>query len=177
MAVISVEVLPDNQAPMFRAVGGLESQFVAEGGTGIGLPLYKFDGVPINSIMNYSVGNVFATDANNDDITYSISNDYYINASSSNLVRNILFTIDSTTGEVTLNATATVSDLGEYLVNATATDEQGANAIATISVYVDNSAPMLEGSTPYKFDLSLSDAVDGVVIGNVSATDEQRDSL
>ncbi len=174
VAEITVNVLPDYQAPMFKAIIGSESQFVAEGGTGIGLPLYKFDGVPINSVMGYSVGNVFATDANNDDIIYGISNNYRINGSSNDFV-NILFTINSETGEITLNATATVSDLGQYLVNATATDDQGANTTATISVYVDNTPPVFDDREPYIFDLSLSDAnAQGVVVGNVSATDEQR---
>ncbi len=170
-AIISVRVLP-NEAPMFRAVVGSESQFIAIR-SDIGLPIYSFDGIPINSIMGYSVGNVFATDANNDDITYSISNIYLIDEGSSDFVENALFTINSATGEVTLSATATVSDSGMYLVNATATDDQGANAIATISVYVDGDAPVFS-STSYRFDLSLSAAVDGVVIGNVSATDVQR---
>ena len=170
-ATISVRVLP-NEAPMFRAVVGSESQFIAVR-SDIGLPSYNFAGVPINSAMGYSVGNVFATDANNDDITYSISNIYLIDEGSSDFVENALFTINSATGEVTLSATATVSDSGLYQVNATATDEQGANAIATISVYVDGDAPVFS-STSYRFDLSLSAAVDGVVIGNVSATDVQR---
>ena len=173
-AVISVTVSPDNQAPVFRAVVGLESQFTAVR-SDTGLPRYSFDGIPINSIMGYSVGNVLATDANNDDITYSISNMYLIDEGSSDFEINTLFTINSTTGEVTLSATADAGDSGMYQVNATATDEQGANATATISVYVDNTAPMLEGMTPYEFSLSLSDArARGVVVGNVSATDEQR---
>ena len=172
-ATISVRVLP-NEAPVFRAVVGSESQFIAVR-SDIGLPRYSFDGIPINSIMGYSVGNVLATDANNDDITYSISNMYLIDEGSSDFEINTLFTINSTTGEVTLSATADAGDSGMYQVNATATDEQGANATATISVYVDNTAPMLEGMTPYEFSLSLSDArARGVVVGNVSATDEQR---
>ena len=173
IAVINVRVLPDNQAPMFIAIRGLESQFIAVR-SDTGLSGYSFDGIPINSIMGYSVGNVSATDANNDDITYSINNIYLINESTSDFETNTLFTIDSTTGEVTLSATAVAYDSGLYQVNATATDEQGTNATATISVHVDNSAPEFDGRAPYEFDLSLSAAVDGVVIGNVSATDEQR---
>ena len=171
-ATISVRVLP-NEAPVFRAVVGSESQFIAVR-SDTGLPRYSFDGIPINSIMGYSVGNVFATDANNDDITYSISNIYLIDEGSSDFVENALFTINSATGEVTLSATAEADDSGIYQVNATATDEQGANATATISVYVDNSAPEFDGRAPYEFDLSLSAAIDGVVVGNVLATDEQR---
>ena len=171
MAVINVRVLP-NQPPMFIAVSGLESQFIAENDTG--RPLYNFDGVPINSAMGYSVGNVLATNPDGNTPTYSISIDYLINEDINTRVENALFTIDSATGEVTLIATAVAANSGMYQVNVTATDDQGVNATATISVYVDNSIPVFDGRAPYEFDLSLSAAVDGVVIGNVSATDEQR---
>ncbi len=172
IAVINVRVLPNNQAPMFRAFPGSESQFIAVR-SDTGLPRYNFDGVPINSAMGYSVGNVFATDANNDDITYSINNIYLINESTSDFVENTLFTINSATGEVTLSATAEAGDLGMYQVNATATDEQGVNATATISVYVDNSPPVFT-TRSYGFNLLLSDASAGAVVGEVSAMDAER---
>ena len=164
IATISVEVLP-NQPPVFRAVSG-SGQFTPATGT---TPAnYIFADLHIGSPAGSSVGNVSATDANNDAISYNIS------AKSSRVGDNVrdneLFKINSTTGEITL--LGVVGFAGEYHVNATATDDQGESTEATISVNIDDITPPAFTRTPYNFDLSLSMAIDGAVVGNVSAMDE-----
>ena len=160
-AVITVSVLSDNQPPVFRAVRGLESQFTDVDGT---TPAnYNFAGIPINSPVGYPVGNVLADGA----VLYEV-----IGEGSDAAEDEALFEINSE-GEIILKVL--VDTPYEYTFNVNATDDQDEQTTATISVYVDNTAPMLEGVTPYEFSLSLSDArARGVVVGNVSATDEQR---
>ena len=150
---ISVSVLPDNQAPMFGAVSGSVGEFTEPAN-------YDFANIHINSPAGYSVGNVSATDPNGDVPIYKISG---------GADDNDLFMINSETGEITLKDVA--STLGEYRFNATASDSQGANTTATISVTVrDLTAPVFTQMT-YDFDLLLSAADAEGVVGNVSAID------
>ena len=155
-ATISVKVL--RTLPLvFEEVIGAESQFTpAAGATPAN---YDFAFIPHNSPVGYSVGNVSARDDNSDTLTYSIHKD-----------DSALFQIDPTTGEITLKAIAT--DLGEYQFSVNATNEQDNMTEATISVAVGDPTPPVFASTPYNFDLLLSEAnAAGVVVGKVSARD------
>ena len=159
-AVVYVEVLL-NQAPMFVADNSPGVQFTPADGTI--LANYAFANIHLNSSVGYSVGNVSATDANNDSVSYNIS------GGDDDIA---LFQINSTTGEITLKSQA--STLGEYRFNATASDSKGANTIATIFVAVRDLTPPVFNPISYNFDLSLSEAdAAGLVVGNVSATDAQ----
>ena len=163
VAEIAVNVLPDYQAPMFRAVRGSGQFTPAAGATPAN---YIFADLHISSPAGSSVGNVSATDANNDAISYNISDEYNINGSTT--VSNDLFQINPTTGEITLIREAAANNLGEYTFNATATDDQGESTEATIFVNIDDITPPAFSRTPYNFDLSLSMAnAAGVVVGNV----------
>ncbi len=159
MAEITVSVLPDNQAPMFSAVSG-SGQFTPTAGA---TPArYSFDGIPLNSIAGYSVGNVSANDPDGDaPVSYRIDGGEDDNA---------LFDIDSTSGEITLKTTAT--DIAEYQFDVIASDGEGASTEATISVTVRDLTPPVFDPRTYNFDLLLSEAnAAGVVVGNVSAID------
>ena len=166
IATISVEVLP-NQAPMFVAVSGSGQFTPAAGATPAN---YIFADLHIASPVGSSVGNVSATDVNRDVITYSISAKSI--RTGDNAVDNELFKINSTTGEITL--LGVVGFAGEYHVNATATDDQGESTEATIFVNIYDITPPAFTRTPYNFDLSLSMAIDGAVVGNVSAMDAEE---
>ena len=166
-ATISVRVLP-NEAPKFIAITGLSSQFTpAAGATPAN---YNFADLHIASPVGSSVGNVSATDANNDAISYNISAKSI--RTGDNAVDNELFKINSTTGEITL--LGVVGFAGEYHVNATATDDQGESTEATIFVNIYDITPPAFTRTSYNFDLSLSMAIDGAVVGNVSAMDAEE---
>ena len=160
-AVISVSVLPDNQAPVFRAVEGSESQFTDVDGT---TPAnYNFAGIPINSPMDYSVGNVSADGA----VDYEV-----IGGGSDASQDGTLFQINSETGEITLKAIAAV--LGEYTFSVNATDDQDEQTTATITVSVIDITPPAFDPTSYSFDLSLSEGNEaGVVVGNVSVMEPE----
>ena len=150
---ITVSVLPDNQAPVFG--------------------VFSFAGIPHTSSAGYSVGNVSATDADGEAPMYTISREYNINGSST--VSNDLFQINLTTGEITLEREAAANDLGEYTFNVNASDGEGASTTAAISVTVIDATPPVFVGAPYSFNLFLSAAnADGVVVGNVSAIDNER---
>ena len=161
-----------NVPPIFLPASASEvSQFTpASGDT---LADYSFANILADSPAGYSVGNVSASDANLDTITYAITDKYSINRSDSK-VDNTLFQIDSTTGEITLQVAAVASNLGEYKFNTTVSDDRGNSTTATISVSVIDSTPPEFTSTPYNFDLPLSMAsTAGIVVGSVSAVDAE----
>ena len=146
-----------------------EIEFVAVSGSGIRFTpaaganpaSYSFANIPSGSPLGYSVGNVAATDPDGNVISYNISGGDDDNA---------LFQIDPTTGEITLQAAA--STVGEYQFNVIASNSQGEDTTATISVTVVDLTPPVFTSTPYSFDLDLSAAnAQGVVVGNISAVD------
>ena len=159
-ATISVEVLPNNQAPVFRAVVDSESQFTDVDGT---TPAnYNFAGIPINSPVGYSVGNVSADGA----VGYEVIGE----GSDSNLDE-ALFEINSE-GEITLLAGVTES--ADYIFNVNATDDQDEQTTATITVSVIDITPPAFDPTSYSFDLSLSEGNEaGVVVGNVSVMEPE----
>ena len=149
-----------------------EIEFVAVSGSGIRFTpaaganpaSYSFANILSGSPLGYSVGNVAATDPEGEAIAYNISGGDDDNA---------LFQIDPTTGEITLQAAA--STVGEYQFNVIASNSQGEDTTATISVTVVDLTPPVFTSTPYNFDLDLSVAnVQGVVVGNVSAVDDDE---
>ena len=145
----------------FVAVSGSGIRFTPAAGTNPAS--YSFANIPSGSPLGYSVGNVAATDPDGEAIAYNISGGDDDNA---------LFQIDPTTGEITLQAQA--SDLGAYIFNVTASNSQGEDTTATISVTVVDSTPPVFTSTAYNLDLLLSVAnVQGVVVGNVSAVDAE----
>ncbi len=160
----------DNVPPVFLAASVSEfSQFTPADNEA--LADYSFANILSFSPAGYSVGNVSASDANGDTLTYNITDKYSINGSNSK-VDNTLFQINPTTGEIILQAQAVASDLGEYKFNTTVSDDRGNSTKATISVSVLDSSPPAFTSTPYNFDLPLSMAsAAGVVVGNVSAMD------
>ena len=138
----------DNVPPVFLAASvSEESQFTpADDET---LADYSFANILADSPAGYSVGNVSATDANLDTLTYAIADKYSINRSNSK-VDNTLFQIAPTTGEITLQVAAVASHLGEYKFNATASDDRGNSTTATISVSVIDSTPPVFNPTTYK---------------------------
>ena len=151
-----------NQAPVFSAGNSPGVQFTPANGA---IPAsYIFDNIHIDSLAGSSVGNVSATDANRDAISYNISGDAGVNA---------LFKINATSGKITLKDVA--GTVAEYRFNVNASDGQGGSTEATISVTVIDPTPPEFTSTSYNFVLLFSEAdAAGVVVGNVSAMDAEE---
>ena len=175
---ITVMVLTDNQAPVFRAVRG-SGQFTEANETTATPANYNFADIPFNSAIDYPVGNVLATDTDGGTVGYSISGETDDNA---------LFQISST-GVITLKAQATNSGNSPipYTFNVIANDGQGGTATATISVEVLSTLPPMfstgnsprvqfmpaAGATPanYIFADILQNSSANDLVGNVSAMD------
>ena len=161
MAEITVSVLPStpNQAPVFVAGNSPGVKFTPAAGT---TPAsYRFAGIPISFPIGYLAGNVSATDANNDAISYNISGGDEDNA---------LFEINPTTGEINLKDTA--ANAGNYTFNTTASDGKGGSTTATITVTVDDTPPVFTETT-YSSGVTLAVAsAAGAIAGNVWAVDE-----
>ena len=159
-ATISVKVL-STLPPVFEEGNSPGVQFTSAAGA---TPAnYDFAMIPPDSLADYSVGNVSATDPEGEAITYSITGGTEDNA---------LFMINQMTGEITLKTT--VTDIAEYQFNVIASDGQEGTATATIYVTVGDPTPPVFNSASYEFDLSLSVTnAAGVVLGNVLAVDEQ----
>ena len=181
----TISITPVNDAPVFSAVRGSESQF----DTTATHASYTFANIPFNSTAGYSVGNVSAIDdADNDTISYSISG-------GTNVTK--LFQINSATGEITLKDMATNSgDLPiPYTFNVTASDRKKDGSVTTeitVSVLPNNQAPVFlpvsgakmqftpaAGATPvhYSFDGILHNSPTGHSVGNVSANDDDGDDI
>ena len=160
----TISITAVNDAPVFSAVRGSESQFTPAAGA---TPTrYRFAGIPLNSFIGYSVGNVSASDAENNTVTYSIENeDIYP-----------LFLINPMTGEITLRALADAEAL--YTFNVIATDDKGGSTRTdiTVSVLPDNQAPMFSASS-YTFTGILHNSPLGYSVGNVSVTDPDLDTI
>ena len=175
---ITVMVLTDNQAPVFRAVRG-SGQFTEANETTATPANYNFADIPFNSAIDYPVGNVLATDTDGGTVGYSISGETDDNA---------LFQISST-GAITLKAQATNSGNSPipYTFNVIANDGQGGSTTATISVKVLPTLPpvfsagnspgvdftLVDGATPanYIFAGILQNSSANDLVGNVSAMD------
>ncbi len=161
---ITVMVLTDNQAPVFRAVRG-SGQFTEANETTATPANYNFADIPHNSLINRLVGNVSTTDDDGDTVTYNIS------GGDDDIA---LFNISST-GEITLRAIAANPGTSPipYAFNVTASDGKGESATATISVAVlPNLAPVFEASSYTFANISLPSSLSaGHSVGNVSATD------
>ena len=151
---------PGNQAPVFTADNSPGVQFTPANGTTTPAS-YSLTAIPFNPPANDLVGNVSAIDPDGDTISYNISGGDDDTA---------LFQINSETGEITLRTTAFNS--GNYVFNVTASDGKGGSTTATISVTAGDPTPPEFIGAPYNFDLSLSMANDGAVVGNVSAMDD-----
>ena len=89
----TISITAVNDAPVFLAVSGSESQFNEANETTATPARYTFADVPFNSTDGYSVGNVSATDPDGDAVRYSIDGGTDEIA---------LFQINSATGEITL---------------------------------------------------------------------------
>ncbi len=124
----TITITAVNDAPVFEAVMGSESQFnEADDATPAN---YRFADIPFNSTDGYSVGNVSATDvADNDTISYSISG-------GTNVTN--LFQINPTTGEITLKEVAANLMDSEivYTFNVIASDDKGGSTRTDITVRV-----------------------------------------
>ncbi len=128
-----------NDAPVFASATGTGS--VAE-----------------NAAISTVIYTAFATDEDNDTLTYSVSGN---DASS--------ITIDASTGAVTLNSSADYETKSSYSFTVTATDGDGATdtQAVTVSVTDVNEAPVFSG------DLSGTGAEDGgSITGTLVATDQ-----
>ena len=123
----TISITPVNDLPVFSAVSGSESQFnEADDATPAN---YRFADIPFNSTDGYSVGNVSATDVDNDAITYGIDG---------GTDDTDLFQINPTTGEITLKEVAANLMDSEivYTFNVTASDDQGGSARIVIAVSI-----------------------------------------
>ena len=160
----TITITAVNDAPVFEAVRGSEDQFTPAAGS---TPTrYRFAGIPLNSFIGYSVGNVSASDAENNTVTYSIENeDIYP-----------LFLINPMTGEITLRALADAEAL--YTFNVIATDDKGGSTRTdiTVSVLPDNQAPVFSAPS-YTFTGILHNSPLGYSVGNVSVTDPDLDTI
>ncbi len=166
----TISITAQNDAPTFSVVSGYEGQFTPANSTT--LANYDFAGFFINAAAGYPVGSVLATDIDSDTIRYRISDEY--NRNNGPAVNNNLFQISSI-GEITL--ITPVADLGEYQFNAAASDDQGGSITATIYVTVSDLSPPTFSPTTYNFNLPLSMANAGVVVGNISAMNAEGVAL
>ncbi len=160
----TITITAVNDDPVFSAVRGSEDQFTPAAGS---TPArYRFADIPFNSTTGYSMGNVSASDADNDTITYSIEYESIYP----------LFLINPMTGEITLRALADAEAL--YTFNVIATDGKGGSTRTDIIVNVlpDNQAPMFSESS-YTFTGILHNSPLGYSVGNVSVTDPDLDTI
>ena len=164
----TISITPVNDAPVFS------------------LPSYSFADIPFNSTTGYSVGNVSATDVDNDAITYGID------GGTDDID---LFQISST-GEITLKKVAVNPGNSpiEYTFNVTASDSKGGSARieVTVKVLPNNQGPVFRagnspgvqftnatGATPanYTFAAIPFNSPAGYSVGNVSAMDPDGDTV
>ncbi|MGD8112680.1 VCBS domain-containing protein, partial [Vibrio sp. TRT 17S01] len=140
-----------------------------------------------NSTDAYVIGTVSATDADGEDVTYSIKTNVY------DADNNPLFEIDELTGEISLteDGVAAFSNDYETLANThnlvvTATEVDGLGEVKTTDVDVilneqnlDDNGPIFndtngDGDYVFNYDENSSDAY---VIGTVSATDADGENV
>ncbi len=143
----TITVTDVNDAPVFASATGTGS--VAE-----------------NAAISTVIYTAFATDEDNDTLTYSVSGN---DASS--------ITIDASTGAVTLNSSADYETKSSYSFTVTATDGDGATdtQAVTVSVTDVNETPVFASSTA---SISVAENSDvSTVIYTAFASDVDGDTL
>ncbi|MCG9579898.1 cadherin repeat domain-containing protein, partial [Vibrio tubiashii] len=166
------EVNLDDNAPIFEGTD--------EGGE------YNFE-YNENSADDYVIGTVSASDADGENVTYSIKTNVFNDAEEP------LFEIDSVTGEISLTAAGVAAFTNDYelaenehSIVVTATEDEGLGPVKTTDVTVnldevnlDDNAPIFEGtdeSGEYNFEYD-ENSTDDYVIGTVSATDADGENV
>ncbi|AIW14222.1 VCBS domain-containing protein [Vibrio tubiashii] len=170
--VIFTELNEDDNAPVFEDTD--------EGGA------YNFE-YDENSTDDYVIGTVSATDADGENVTYSIKTNVFNDAEEP------LFEIDSVTGEISLTAAGVAAFTNDYelaenehSIVVTATEDDGLGPVKTTDVTVnldevnlDDNAPVFEGTDEggeYNFEYD-ENSTDDYVIGTVSASDADGENV
>ncbi|KLN66945.1 cadherin domain-containing protein, partial [Vibrio sp. VPAP30] len=170
--VIFTELNEDDNAPIFDDTD--------EGG------VYNFE-YDENSTDEYVIGTVSATDADGENVTYSIKTNVFNDAEEP------LFEIDSVTGEISLTAAGVAAFTNDYelaenehSIVVTATEDEGLGPVKTTDVTVnldevnlDDNAPVFEDTDEggeYNFEYN-ENSTDEYVIGTVSATDADGENV
>ena len=170
--VIFTELNEDDNAPVFEDTD--------EGGE------YNFE-YNENSTDEYVIGTVSATDADGENVTYSIKTNVFNDAEEP------LFEIDSVTGEISLTAAGVAAFTNDYelaenehSIVVTATEDEGLGPVKTTDVTVnldevnlDDNAPVFEDTDEggeYNFEYN-ENSTDEYVIGTVSATDADGENV
>ncbi|EIF01247.1 cadherin repeat domain-containing protein, partial [Vibrio tubiashii] len=140
-----------------------------------------------NSTDDYVIGTVSATDADGENVTYSIKTNVFNDAEEP------LFEIDSVTGEISLTAAGVAAFTNDYelaenehSIVVTATEDEGFGPVKTTDVTVnldevnlDDNAPIFEGTDEggeYNFEYD-ENSTDDYVIGTVSASDADGENV
>ena len=152
---INVTDVQENRAPVFSD-GASTTRSVAEN-TGSGIDI----GEPVS-----------ATDADNDDLTYSLGGTDAVS-----------FSMDSTTGQLRTDASLDYETKTNYTVTITVSDENGGSDSITVTINVadvdetlPNSAPVFSGESTTRSVAENTGS--GIDIGEpVSATDADKDDL
>ena len=147
-ATVTVTVTDANDAPAFES------------------STYSFS-VAEDKAINHVVGTVMASDADSDELTYSISSgdpngEFSIDAKVG----------DSTTGEITVAGTLDYESTPSYTLTVRASDGNGGTSTSTVTITVSdaNDAPVF-GSSTYTFSVA-EEAASGASVGTVAATDD-----
>ena len=118
--------------------------------------------VPVNATVGTVVGTVADTDQNGGTLTYSITGGDTGNA----------FTINSSTGQITVNSGLSVAD-SNYSLSVKATDQYGVTATSTAAITV-TSSPLTAPND--SFNIPANAAI-GAVVGTVADTDPNGGTL
>ena len=169
--VIFTELNEDDNAPVFEDTD--------EGGE------YNFE-YNENSTDEYVIGTVSATDADGENVTYSIKTNVFNDAEEP------LFEIDSVTGEISLTAAGVAAFTNDYelaenehSIVVTATEDEGFGPVKTTDVTVnldevnlDDNAPEFDPNDGDQYSFSyFENNTDDHVIGTVSATDADGEEV
>ena len=132
-----------------------------------GAESYSFS-VTESSASGTQVGTVSATDGNTGDtVSYSIT--------AGNSAGK--FTINASTGAITVSGALDHETAASYSLTVTASDSNGGSDTATVTVAVtDENEPVVFGEASYNFSVSTTAAVD-TAVGTVSATDPDGDTV
>ena len=126
---------------------------------------YSFS-VAEDASVGDAVGTVTATDPDNDTLTYSIT--------AGNGDGN--FAIDGGTGAITVAAGLDYEITSSYSLKVLADDGNGNTASVVATITVTENVPPVFGSSSYSFSVA-EDAAVGALVGSVSATDADNDTL
>jgi len=123
-ATVLIDLTNENDPPEFRSGND-------QAGDAPNVDVYDFGTLPEGSTSGTEVGTIIADDADlpGDTLTYSFADDSQTDG---------VFSLDSSTGVITLNQAIDDADLGEFSLDVKVTDGQGGTDTATVLIDLTN---------------------------------------